>query len=854
MPKESYSKRHANTGQWLLDSAEFQTWLNLGDRQHSILWCPGDPAVGKTVITSIAVNHITENIGERRGAIVYIYCNYANAATFSVRNLLGSMLRQMVEQSSSAATIAELKTFLKESARNRNLTEVEFSDWIETLSKKFDVVYTFVDALDECPEIGRDSLLTRLQQYSEKNMRIFLTSRLNVDVTSRIPTAVRAEIVARDEDITAFVESKIQESRRVARFITKDPGLKRYMVYRIIRQSKGMFLLAGLQIEGLGNQTSVKGVRSALERLPTDLFAMYDQIIERIRDQSEENAELGLKVLSLVFGAATLLDFDELSHALAIQPGDTDFDFEALVDLDVLLSVTAGLVTYQVDNVDDVDEVGSIELVHHTLHEYFKANEKRLFPDFELVMAKNCLSYLSLNEFGSGKCATGDLLEKRKKDFKFLNYAATRWPYYLREVQMELMDQCLAFVQDSSKTSAWLQVWEWRGRVRRFSSGDLPLDPLFLAVHFHLSELFVRLALSRDIDTRNDEGETPLLRAVDVTPFQKGWHCGRTRFLRFTDLRPSPPFDAEQHAMVHLLLDRNADIDAKDPAGRTAAFRAVEKENSGVLSILLDRGADIDVRVDGGESLVHLAAENEWRVDIMQLLLDKGAEVNVYNKKHRSPVHVAMSHSNSVMLDCLIDNGAHFDIADEEGVTPLQWGARLDRPETVATLIKRGARFDFTVSTRKTPLHFAVSLESPPEPDFVEAVMRTQRVDVIDILGRTPLHHAYWTSSLYTNPHYVRHIDRPERMKLVFDVIRRLINGGASETIADAYGRIPKDYADCDRDGHHKWDQDYIDFKHTPTEDGGLQNPHETQTKDVSKSGEKLEADEERGSTEKETN
>ena len=125
--KESYSKRYAHTGQWLLESPDFQTWLNLEAGQHPVLWYPGNPGVGKTVITSIAVNHITENTGGRRNAIVYIYCDYTNTQTFSVENLLGSIVRQLVVQTSDPGTVADLKTFVKKTTKSRNMTEEDLS-------------------------------------------------------------------------------------------------------------------------------------------------------------------------------------------------------------------------------------------------------------------------------------------------------------------------------------------------------------------------------------------------------------------------------------------------------------------------------------------------------------------------------------------------------------------------------------------------------------------------------------------------------------------------------------------------------------------------------------------------------
>ena len=370
------SRFNRGTGQWVLETPEFQSWLKSEDIQHSVLWCPGNPGVGKTIATSIAVNHITEITTGQRSAIVYNYCDYANVVSLSEINLLGSLVRQLVAQTSHAETIAELKTFMEQSAKNRNMSAEDLSCWIETLSRTFDVVYTFVDALDEFPEIGRDTLLTRLQQHSAGNMRIFLTSRFNVDVRNKIPHAIQAEISATRHDITDYLEAKIQESCTLTRFTDRDPELKWHIIHSIVTKADGMFLLAGLQIESLGDQISIKGVHLALEKLPTDLFTMYDQTFTRIREQSTRKAELGLKVLSIVFGSTRPLNVDEIRHALAVQPGDTKLDVEALVDVQTLLGVTAGLV---ITSHEEHHEQVFLRLVHYTLQEYLELYRQRPF-------------------------------------------------------------------------------------------------------------------------------------------------------------------------------------------------------------------------------------------------------------------------------------------------------------------------------------------------------------------------------------------------------------------------------------------------------------------------------------------
>lgn len=121
--KDAYGKRHAKTGQWLLETEESEKWA--GGKDCSVRWCPGNPGVEKTVITSIAVNSIADKTQGQNVAITYVYCDYENSLTHSVSGLLGSMLRQLVEQASHSERINELRRFRDENSKHRNMTEDE---------------------------------------------------------------------------------------------------------------------------------------------------------------------------------------------------------------------------------------------------------------------------------------------------------------------------------------------------------------------------------------------------------------------------------------------------------------------------------------------------------------------------------------------------------------------------------------------------------------------------------------------------------------------------------------------------------------------------------------------------------
>jgi len=67
-------QRQVGTGQWLLDSTEFENWVKT---KKQILFCPGIPGAGKTILTSIVVNELEKRFqNDGSTALAYLYCNF----------------------------------------------------------------------------------------------------------------------------------------------------------------------------------------------------------------------------------------------------------------------------------------------------------------------------------------------------------------------------------------------------------------------------------------------------------------------------------------------------------------------------------------------------------------------------------------------------------------------------------------------------------------------------------------------------------------------------------------------------------------------------------------------------------
>ena len=93
--QDTLSRRHGNTGSWLLGEPNFKKWVN-SERSDRTLWCPGDPGTGKTVMTAIVVDHLIKTIVSDDVRVAYVYCDYKDQAIQTASNLIACLARQLI--------------------------------------------------------------------------------------------------------------------------------------------------------------------------------------------------------------------------------------------------------------------------------------------------------------------------------------------------------------------------------------------------------------------------------------------------------------------------------------------------------------------------------------------------------------------------------------------------------------------------------------------------------------------------------------------------------------------------------------------------------------------------------------
>ena len=203
------ARRQEGTGQWLLDSKEFNEWL---DQSKQTLFCPGIPGAGKTIITSIVVHHLhTKFRSDPTVGIAYLYCNFRRQHEQKPTDLLLSLLKQLVqEQPSIPESVKNLYTHHKGKRTRPSFDEI--SKVMHPILSDYSRSFIIIDALDECQATdgSRSKLLSEILGLQAKTgARLFITSRYLPEIMKEFEGITSLEIRASDKDVLRYIDGRI---------------------------------------------------------------------------------------------------------------------------------------------------------------------------------------------------------------------------------------------------------------------------------------------------------------------------------------------------------------------------------------------------------------------------------------------------------------------------------------------------------------------------------------------------------------------------------------------------------------------------------------------------------------------
>jgi molecular chaperone GrpE (heat shock protein) len=234
------SRRQTGTGQWLLDSTEFQSWLTT---EKQTLLCPGIPGSGKTILTSIVIEELITQFGNDKNiGIAYLYCNFRRRDEQKINDLLASLLKQLAQGLNPLPDAAKSLYAKHINIRTRPTLD-ELSQALHAVAALYTKVFIIVDALDECLMTGshRSNFLSRIFDVQEKSgSNLFMTSRHIPEIIEIFSGHTLLEIRALESDVRKYVDGNISN---LPSFVRRSPELQEEVKTGIVEAVDGMYVV-----------------------------------------------------------------------------------------------------------------------------------------------------------------------------------------------------------------------------------------------------------------------------------------------------------------------------------------------------------------------------------------------------------------------------------------------------------------------------------------------------------------------------------------------------------------------------------------------------------------------------------
>ncbi|KKP04536.1 hypothetical protein THAR02_03362 [Trichoderma harzianum] len=651
-PSDMYNaarNRHeAGTSEWFIEGEAFESWMNY---PRSLLWLHGKAGSGKSVLSSSIIKFLQSKYKDDATiATAYYYFSFSDVKKQERDAMLASLIKQICCcRPNMPDSITKLG---KHKDQDMRPPTDELQEVLIATLRGFSKVHIIIDALDECPELGgrREDLMKTLRYIlnaAPDNLHVVCTSRKESDIYAELETHL-FEPTRIEFDLSSYVYKEAIK-RDIGQYIDSTLADVNYKSWSDVIKKKVKEILIE-RSDGISSSE----ILQALLNLPKGLDQTYERILRMIDPKYQEQIISCLQWLAFSY---TPLSVEQLAHIFILRPSDMDTSqkimqrlnqSEQLFDSQDVLAYFSGLV---------LEEFGIVRLAHFSVKEYL--NSSRIHrddavslgfseADAHLSIAYWCLAYhIYLSTPDSYTIQT---------QYPLKSYSTNSWPRHLEMVPykfwtaqvVEKVAICLAMRSQSllnmilgskrfqdqwrrRQELAYADMAEMLMRPHSFTAwrGFTLLTGHILSQSFGVKQYFIQEDFDIALFYAIRGGSLPVAQLL----LDKGANADASAISTVKDESgDGKAGDVLQlavfrgnFAMVNLLLDRGADINAQRGGWGSALQTAAKDENLSMLKLLIERGADINVPSNEAGCVLLSAAGN---MHCLRLLLDNGADVN----------------------------------------------------------------------------------------------------------------------------------------------------------------------------------------------------------------------------------
>ena len=608
-----------------------------------------------------------------------------------------------------------------------------------------------------------------------------IVSFLKKELAKEIGTTVKGDHRERRKANSTFFGRQLKD---------KEP-LQHDIVERIADVAEGRMIFATLCLGALQDQRNVKEIRKRLDNLSTSLDALYDDYVERIKENENKRERFAaLETLAMLSASQRVLRAEELLTLLAIDDEAEEYDIENEYEREGLMDWTKNLIVIR-DRAENGVQLEEVRLSHATLDDYLRQRSDQLVENIHSLIGRKCLAYLRYANL-SKPIESFDAFNDMKRKYPLIEYAALFWAEHVRLASEDdgLASRVLDLLRDPTGVTACMQLAWYAQNSTAFVAWDLDFPEGVTNIHLcawagltHYLEILIDEGEEFDVPEGNFQ-QTPLMLA-----------CRRKN----VDL-------------VRKLLEKGANLDLKDARGRTALIEAIEHDRRDIVALVLEATKfDINIQYtikrteDVGRTALMLAARRGFSGIVGSLLERSEIAVNAKDPQGMTALMLA-SKAGAVDVVSMLLNTPGIDVLARDtlrGWSALAFAAFLGHTTVVATILAHddgrikkwpseisnaytnalrcdqfgvlemmaGSDADLTVLDDKgqSLLHVASGLDSIEQVRFL--LERGAAVNLKDSKGLTALHEACRCGSQ--------------------EVAAELLDAGADSSLVDDFGRTP---------------------------------------------------------------